>query len=64
MKIIVGYKNLFFYSDILDSLSLLSYRLTNPTILMNVILQVTALFFFLFLAFCIAIVPRDNIPRH
>ena len=47
MKIIVFYKNLFFYSDILDSLFLLFYRLTNPTILMNVILQVTTLFFFI-----------------
>ena len=45
MKIIVFYKSLFFYSDILDFLSLLFYRLTNPTILMNAILQVTTFFF-------------------
>ena len=59
MKIIVFYKSLFFYSDILDFLSLLFYRLTNPTILMNAILQVTTFFFIpcIFYNHCI---PRQH----
>ena len=60
MKIIVFYKNLFFYSDILDSLFLLFYRLTNPTILMNAILQVTTLFFFFLCFLYNHCIPRQH----